>query len=759
MKVAPLSSAWSDAAARRVVEARTDTTTTTTTPTVEPAPSVPAAPADPEQQVLTPVPARGDVHEVPADVPAPARQAVSPPAPASPITPAHVVWLALVPVALVAVAACALVSEVAGSVLPRPTWTPFPTLQALGWIRPEPNDQARYLVSLMAPVLLVALAWPIWKQVSGLPARRRLDIVVMAVQVFGLGLLAVCWVVQRRYHHWFSERSLLVSLGAVGLLLVAAWRTDLFVVSERKRRGRVSTGLALGAAVALSGLWLLPSVFHDSNLADADEMVRYHLQFTYDDFLSVLNGRTPLVDMAPVYSRLLPFVAEPAFRLFGATLGTFTWTMWALSLLAVVSVYLMFRVVTRDPLAALVLFVPFLAVSMFALIEAGDERVFLANLYGVVPLRVLGPFVLAWLCARQLRAPRRGGPIALFCLAGLVVLANPEFGVPCFLAVLAALWFGHDAPSDGLRVARKYATQALAGGLASVAIVSLFVFARSSSLPRIEYLNHFQRVFAVEGFGMVPMPLLGFHVVVYLTFLAALMGAVAMKLRPPEHHDWVLTGMLAYSGVLGLGALSYWVGRSDELSLFGMFPTWGLAVPLLAWWVLTSVARRPAGPGTARLWAIPSFAVLVAFGLMASVLSQFPSPTSQVRRVAGNADPRPDGVPDALFRPTSTFDRSAAISFVADNTSPGEHVGILASLGHGVAERSGVVNVSPFALQDSIGFDEQMVFALEAIEGSGGRKVFLGPSYPEIPAFLERHGYAVTAKSPEAALTLYSRTR
>jgi hypothetical protein len=212
--------------------------------------------------------------------------------------------------------------------------------------------------------------------------------------------------------------------------------------------------------------------------------------------------------------------------------------------------------------------------------------------------------------------------------------------------------------------------------------------------------------------------------------------------------------MLAYSGVLGLGSLSYWVGRSHPLALFGVFPTWGLCIALLSWWVLTrAAARRTAPAATLRLWALPSVAVLTAFGLMVSAIAQFPSPRAQLWRLEARAAPTAQPQTGALA--VSSFDLSDAARFVEQNTSPGEQVTILASLGHGIAERSGVVNVSPFSHQDSIVFAQQMAMVLRAADEAGVNKVFLGPSYPEIPVYLRESGYVAKAQDQESQLVLY----
>lgn len=685
------------------------------------------------------------------------------------ITPMHLAWLFLLPVAVVAVVAGVLAPVLARWFMPTATWSVLPTVRKVDLIAPEPDEQLRYLTALGSVVVLAALVGLAWKQLSGAPRGRRLTLAVTAMQVGGVVLAAASLYEQELHRHWFSGGDVLAAVGIAGVLLLAARSAPalmpgprLAVAMQSPARRRVAKVLALVMVVVVSGLWLLPAVFHDSNVADADGAVRGHLQFTMDEFLSATNGRTALVDFIPQYSRLLPFVLEPVFGLFGATVGTFTWTMWVFSVASMVAVYLLFRVVTGGPIAALVPYAPFLAVSTVAVRKVGDERITLANLYGVVPLRVLGPFVVACLCAYELRRPRRGRSLALFFLAGLVVINNPEFGLPCFVAAGVALWCGRRRPG-GWRQALVLLSQAGTGALASIALVSVFILARTSELPRWDYANHFARIFAVEGFGMVRMPLLGLHVIMYMTFVGALMAAVGASIKPTYPRNRVLVGMLAYSGVLGLGAFSYWVGRSHPDALFGMFPTWGLSVGLLGWWVLSSVALRSNAKSAVSprvgVLALPSFAVLVVFSLMLLLARQFPAPAEQVHRLTSKAEVPWTGLPRQASEAPFSFDGAEASKFVSRYTRSGEHVAILSSLGHGVAERSGVVNVSPYAHPDVIVFSEQMAFFLRSIDDADASKIFLGPTYPEIPTFLQLAGYSMTALDETSRLSLWERSR
>ena len=662
----------------------------------------------------------------------------------------------------------------ARTLLPKATWTPLPTVEQ--FVVPEPLEQLRFLLALTAPIALAVMTVVMWRraplQTRAGQAIGRAALVV--AEVFGVVLVAACWRHQATLHRWFSDRALLVAVSVAAVVLVAAWRgwlSKVFVLPGRRSRARLVVGVLLAAIV--TGLWLLPGIYRQANISGADVIVRYHVQFTMNEFLAVTDGRSPFVDFAAQYTRLLPYLVAPVFALFGSSVGVYTAVMWVMGLASFVAIYLFFTEVTDDPFRAWALYLPFLAVSMATVLRVADTRVYLANLYGFVPLRLFGPFLLAGPVARQLRRPRARAPVVLFAMAALVAANNFELGLPCLAATFLALACG--LGPDVRRGLQRLVVQAAAGvGIASILVVAI-ALVQTGQVPSTRYLSHFSRAFGVEGFGMLPMPTLGLHVPIYLTFVACLAIAlitVATRdaLSPAET---VLCGALAYAGVLGLGGSAYWVGRSDPLALVGVFPTWGLAAALLAWWVLRAVAARtPVDGWTAVRAGVPAMAVLTTVALMALSTSQFPAPWSELRRIRATDAARVDGTSNSwwcLVSPAEggpaepcplgppSLDRQAAIRFVADHSDRGQRVAIVASLGHGIAGEAGVVNVSPYSHPDSIVFYEMVDFLIDALDRADARTVFLGTSYPEIGSELLRRGFTPGPHDAESDLTVWTR--
>lgn len=676
-------------------------------------------------------------------------------------------WLAVVPaVAIVAPALRWLAPPLARTVMPTPSWHVFPSVRSL--IVPEPLEQLRYFMALATPVLIIGFALLLrWAAVRRSWSRARwCGPGVVAVQLLVVAGAGYCWADQADRRPWFTGVNLVVALVVAGALL-ALVRRGLVARSI----GRAWTVVAMVAAVLLTVVWLLPALYGNAAITHASGILTYHLQFTMNELLTVANDQAPLVGYASQYTKLLPYLVAPVLGVTGTSVMAVTGIMWALSLASMLAVYLALRTVTGNAVAALLLYVPFLAVSNYTLVEEGPERILLANLYGVVPLRVTAPFVVAWLMTLELKRPHRGARVALFVAGGLAAANNIEYGLPCLGALFVGLLCARNAGGWTWSECKRLVTEAVAGCALAVVAVCVLTLATSGTLPDLKYLAQFNRAFAIEGFGLVPMPAYGLHVVVFLTFCAALtVAAVASATGSAfARRSPVLVGALAYSGVLGLGSYAYWVGRSAPDALFSLFPTWGFTVCLLVWTIV-----REAGPRRSpalRTVAVPAVLVLTFFGLMATVVVQIPSPAAQIRRLTAESLLAGDPPASSLACVTSpradrpcpiapaSFEHKAAVRFVEANTEPGERVAILTGMGHSIAMDSGVRNVSPYSHPDAIAFAEQMDFLFQALERAKGTKVFLGLSYPEIAVVLRQRGFVPGAYDATSELTEWQPAR
>jgi hypothetical protein len=652
------------------------------------------------------------------------------------LDPGAAAWLAAVPVALVTLAAILLLGPpLGGALLPKPGGRFLRGV--VEGVHSEPTEQARYLIALAGPVLL-ALATLLL--VRRAPARLAGSGVRLAagVEVAAVLVLAGCFIAQRlqlpqagpheRRVVYFTIPSVIVALAVA--VAVAAAAGSPAVRAAWARWAAESRGRRIGAAlVALAALvvTLLPAYYTDASLASAYEAVIYHLQFTYDESVAVLDGRSPLGDFATQYSALWPYVLAAGMSLLGPSVGTFTGMMAVLTGVSLLALYDVLRRAARSSTAALLLFLPLLATCALKLHGPSEGRFALITYFGVTPLRYAGPFVLAWLLARHLDGarPRRLWP--LFLVGGLAALNNTDFGIAAIGATVAAL--GWTSPRPDRRTAGRLVLEAAAGLAGALTLVTILLLARTGSPPHLGLLFRYAHMFVVDGFANLPIrPAVGFVTVIYLTHVAAIGVATIRAIRrAPER---LMTGMLVWSGVFGLGAGSYYVGHSLSEVLMYTFPVWGLTVCLLTLLAVRGIAAGGRRPAPAQL------AVLFAFGLLVCSLAQTSPPWRELQRI-GSDGPK-------------VFARPIGEGFVAQYVRPGEPVLIMSGLGHRIAVNLGVNDVERFTGARSMLQLEQVEESLAALRAAGGTSVFVLTieGFPGLTEAIERD-YAPSAQEPE----------
>jgi hypothetical protein len=526
---------------------------------------------------------------------------------------------------------------------------------------------------------------------------------------------------------YFTPATLLVALLAPLLALALLRRRALAARVAGLAR---ETPARRVAAAALAGLftvaWLLTAVDADGSLANTASGVAGHILWSLDEPFAILNGRTPLADFHSQYGQLWPYVAAGTMALFGASVGVFTVTMATGSGLALLAIYALLRRIVRSSLLALALYLPFVATGFFVKIGPLEDRYGPANLYSLWPIRYGGPYVLAWLLARQLdgaQGERDRHPWPLFLLAGLVCVNNPEFGAGALAGLAVALVAVR--PPRSRAAAGRLLAEAVGGLLGALALAALLTLVRSGSLPHLGWALEFSRLYGVGGWVLVPMPKIGIYLVLYITFAACIALAAVRLVR--READVVLTAMLLWSGVFGLVAGGYFAGRSHPQVLIDLFSPWALSLVLLTIAAVRALAARD--------WHRPQpaeLAVLFGFGLAVCSLAQTPTPWSQLARVGDHATV-------AIFR------QPAAAAFVAERTEPGEKVALLIPLGHRIAYDTGRVNVSPYASIESMPTTQQLDRTIATLRREGGDKLFVssGFTFNEELAAIERAGFAV----------------
>jgi hypothetical protein len=631
--------------------------------------------------------------------------ATDPPRPRA-LSAAELAWIALLPCAIVAVLAIVLLGPPLGHLLfPRSSdelWPPS-WWEATG--NPEPVKQARYLLALLAPALLVAVVLAGTRRPVTLRPRT-----VRALTSSSYAAVTALVAVALLEQHPFvlpgipapAVFDLTTVIAAALLLLVATLalrrpgsRARIAALTRETRTRRTAS---LAIAVGFLALWLLKAIMTDRLTAD---VVGLNLPYTFNDALAVLGGRTPLVDYHAIYSKLLPYPTSIVLATFGATAFVYTAFMALLSGLALLAVYAVFRRVTRSSRLALALFIPFVAISDLNCVSIAAGFVSPFTLSAMWPMRLGGAYLLAWLTVRHVDArwPQRAW--ILFAVGGLVTINNLEFGMAAVGASVVALLFAH--PPRTTRAALRLAVSLVVGALAAIALVALITLIRAGRPPDPALLLEWPRVFTSLGWFSLPLRMWDLHLAIYATFVAALAtAAVRVSRRDP---DVLLTGMLAWSGVFGLLAGGYFIGRPDVLKLEAILSPWSFALSMLT----IACVRSLAGRGWPRP-ALPQLLVLFGFALSLVSLSRLSLPQEQIARLA-------------RARPAPVYP-AAADRFVGARTHPGETVVILLPMGARVARDLRLDNVAPYAFMNAIVTRSQMQTLLDTVRRKHVREIF-----------------------------------
>lgn len=646
-------------------------------------------------------------------------------------------WIWALPCAAITFALVAWLAPPLSELLSPSTLPVLPTVEA----NPEPVEQMRYLLALLGPVLLaaaIALAAP--RVHVSKPVATALAV---AAQALGLAVVVACFARQFgdewRIEFFTVAQVVAAGVGAVALALAArrGWLTGW------RFEPRWLTWLAPAVALLLTGLWFLSYLQTGATICTYGDC--YNTAFMADETFAVLNGLTPLVDHTAAYGSLVPLLLAPAMALAGETLFVWTLLMWALTVTMLLALFGVLRRVTHSSLGALALFGPVMVLTYYAASRDLDNPI---EIYQQVPLRTAGPFLLAWLVARRLDrdgGDARGAVWPLGLAAGLVALNNADFGLAALGATVAALLWSD--PPRAWRAAGRLAGSFALGLAAAYALVALVTLVRAGALPDPARAVAFARIYTRAGVGVWPLGrVLGLPLAIYLTYVAAIGLATVRALRGAEGRT--LTGMLAWSGIFGLGSAAYYMGATTILAIATLFPPWGLCLALL-----TVAAVRHLAARRERLPGLPALAALFGFALIATFLAMPPArlaPWTQVERITSEPVYAPADA-EPIERPQDP----AVREFVASTPGadgrfavrPGAPVAFFTATGHQLADAYGIRDVVPFTGR-SVFTEEQFDEAIAALRAAGG-SVALVPTMilPRIAALLVERGFRVQTTS------------
>lgn len=446
-------------------------------------------------------------------------------------------------------------------------------------IAPETADKIVWLCALSCGAVLMAAARH--RRASRLLARPPKSVVLLLVGLTGL-FLGTAWVepLEGVTGLWmgFGTNVLLLAIVLVPALYVAVNHPD----------ARVVRFIAL-ASVALASVVYLPSVLQPV----WGVINSYHSGYIFNELLAPTQGHFLLGDQIPQYTSLFGLPLALLWRAFPGLNGThapgalmaFYLTGLALATLAglVVIGYRVLPVKLRA--LALLLTVPLVLVKVQPPTTVAGS---IAILFSALPIRTLPVIVVGLLLTFYAHrgGARRAAVVGV--AAGLAALNNFEFGVPCAIAALLALWLSRTDLRSGIRAFEAFVAAALAPFL----IYAVVLYAVRQPI-HWSYWFAFSLNFA-SGFGSIPMPIVGLHLLVLSILIAGVTsGAYSLRAESPARHSEsqtrerraALTAL--YFGLAGLGSFGYYVGRSVvsgqlQIFLFYIAPIIAANLTLLA---------------------------------------------------------------------------------------------------------------------------------------------------------------------------------
>jgi hypothetical protein len=610
----------------------------------------------------------------------------------------------------------------------------------------ESREQAAYLLALLAVagfgVAIAVLARPAARLVAR--GRFAAPLAQLAVVAFG----AACVIEQNRLvyvtgHTLQRARYFTVTTWIGAALIAAGIALAIRATADRRRlralvrERRIVRWLSAAVAITVTAGVMIACIDSDTTIA-THWGVQTIVPYVLDESFAVVNGRTPFVDFQPAYATLWPLVAATALKLIAPTLLVFTLTMYALSVTALLGIFDVLRRAARSSLTALLLYVPFLATTLFLVERSTVRNAYSAgNYYPSFPLRYAGPYLLAWLTTRTLDTRRPRARPLLFAAAGLVIVNNANFGAPALAGTVVAILCTSGPLRRPLLIG--LARDVVLGLLAAGAALSAFTLARAGALPDFSQMTAYGSFF-LHGFLGTALPaLLGIHLVLYVTFAGALAAAVVRALSGAANR--VLTGMLAWSAVFGLGAGSYYVAESGPLQMRMVFSAWALALALLGVLVLGRLSARP------RRWpSLAEAAVLLGLGVMACSIPQLPRPWSQLERLQTAAAAQPANQPFAPDLGQRSYLASVAYGRHDFYVKRGAPVALLIEAGHRAADAFGFRDVNRYPDINSMFGSSFLRRVVADLRHAGGNTLVMeavAPASPYVAATLAHWGFGV----------------
>ncbi len=592
--------------------------------------------------------------------------------------------------------------------LPAQEWDPTHKIfirAVAGWCFPKPLENLRYLLFLVGiPGSLYVISFFARERVIKSPF-------VLGAQVFVFSGVVFNFIYQLLYIHpfFFDFKTGVTLILVVGFL----WQGG-FSRWEQKFQSRPALGYLLAALFTLGEV--LPSLVTPTSFQTALSSFIFHLPAFTGEMAPVVNGRTPLVDFFPQYQNLLSLLLLPYFKAFGFSLLTFSIGMMLLTGIGMFFIFDVFFVLTESVLGALLLYFPWVIFSIYVVERSGSHYGSILTHFAIIPMRVWGPWVVFFFSARYFKRPTLRKEVILFYVASLASINNLDFGIPALGATLIAVLL---TQGEWLKKIGVFVCSYFFGWLS----FGVMCWMRVGKLPELQQIFMYQKIFAIHGFNMLPTPLFGIHWIMALVWLVSLL----MGMISASESRKVESASLIQYGIFGLGAFTYYLGRSAWSNVLALFPAFGMSFLLVSWSVYQRVRNswKTWSREERSLWVLPSIFLVLGYSILLSDWVDLPNPMEQIQSLAGSRE--------TVFDPNW-------VKWIQASTQPGEKVAIIAPYAHEIALLAQVENVYPFAFDGSIIILPQIDLLMRKLDEHGVKKIF-GQPPQEVRDRIELEGF------------------
>jgi hypothetical protein len=415
--------------------------------------------------------------------------------------------------------------------------------------------------------------------------------------------------------------------------LVAAGTLPLFFVNRAPSR-RVRNGVMI--PVLLLWLLLAPARFYAPAEITDQTNFTYHLNAVLDALSQATNGHHLLVDFPHIYGGYIELLA-PFVRLFPRAIGVPLLVLAIPSVLSVLFLLLTARLLIRSPS---VLLMSCLGLLSFAyLVSLPDPY------YGYVTVRSFMPALGLFLATLYFKHPGAGRYLLASGVAALAPIWNLDTGLVLWGGWLVTLSAAELAARRWRELTRHLVTQATLF-LAAWAAFFLYLRLTSHAWPDLHLLFYFQTLVVQAGYFCVPLLVPNVWMSLVLLYLVGLAVALIAHGRGPVRWE---TRMILMISLVGVGTLSYYMGRSAESNLISVcspgvlllgllyseisappaIRRWYLApwLAMVLWWIFLLFMHLPVllarGPQFVRDWRDPS---VTPFKARAALVSRWVQP-------------------------------------------------------------------------------------------------------------------------------------